>query len=234
MPSGILTDVIVTAFGGVIGCCLGSRISQEWKQYLNNLLGIAALVMGIVLIMRVHTLSVAILSLLLGACIGQFLQLEHHVNQGANLVIAQIMAGAKANEAQLLQISAALVLFCFGGTGWYGALNEGLTGDGTILVTKAILDGITGCIFAALLGRIIPCLCVAQLGVYMTLFFVSSFVSPFITPEMIADFSATGGIITLIAGLRLSGIKKDIHVLNLLPSLIIAFLVSSLWTQWIG
>ena len=56
----------------------------------------------------------------------------------------------------------------------------------------------------------------------------------FITPDIIADFSATGGIITLCAGLSLAGIKKDMKVLNLLPALILIFLISSAWTALMG
>ena len=50
--------------------------------------------------------------------------------------------------------------------------------------------GVTACIFAALLGKIIPCLALPQLGVYLVLFFASGLVSPFITDTIIADFSA--------------------------------------------
>ena len=51
---------------------------------------------------------------------------------------------------------------------------------------------------------------------------------------MTADFSAMGGIITLTAGLRLSRIKTDIKVLNLLPGLLLSFLISALWTALVG
>lgn len=235
MPVGIITDVSVTVAGGLLGCLLGSKLGGRWKTMLNNMLGIAAIVMGIVLILRVKNLSAAILALLLGACVGEAVQLEKRVNAAASAVMGKLLGGSgHADAAVLAQVSAALVLFCFGGTGWYGALNEGLTGDGSILVTKAILDGVTACIFAALLGKIIPCLCAPQLCVYLILFFSAGVVGPYITDVMIADFSAVGGIITLTAGFRLSGIKRDIQVLNLLPGLILAFFVSAAWTALAG
>ena len=234
MPVGILTDVAASLGGGILGCILGSRLSERWKSMLNNLLGVAALVMGIILIIRVHTLSAAILSLILGAIVGELLCLEDRVNKAASVVTKKIAGGADADAQYLTVVSAALVLFCFGGTGWYGALNEGLTGDGSILVTKAILDSVSACIFAAILGKIILCLCLPQLCVYLILFAISGLVSPYITPVMIADFSAVGGMITLVAGLRLTKIKTDIKVLNLLPGLILAFVISGLWTRLIG
>ena len=44
MPVGILTDVIITLTGGIIGCLLGSRLPDVWKKTLNDTLGIAAIV----------------------------------------------------------------------------------------------------------------------------------------------------------------------------------------------
>ena len=234
MPIGIMTDVSSVVLGGILGCILGSRLSDRWKSLLNNMLGMAALVMGIVLILRVHNLSAAVLSMIVGALAGEALQLEQNVDKLVTKVTKKLMSGANVDETYLIQVTTVVVLFCFSGTGWYGSLYEGMTHDGSILVTKAILDGITACIFGALLGKIIPCLGVPQLCVFMLLFFVSGVVSPYITPGMIADFSAMGGIITLTAGLRLSRIKTDIKVLNLLPALPLAFVISALWTALVG
>ncbi len=230
MPTGILTDVSSVVLGGVLGCLLGARLSDRWKSLLNNMLGMAAIVMGIVLILRVNTLSVAVLAMIVGALVGEALQLEQRVNTLVSVLTKKLMSGANVDETYLMQVTTVVVLFCFSGTGWYGSLYEGMTGDGSILVTKAILDGITACIFGALLGKIIPCLGVPQLCVFMALFLISGVVSPYITKEMTADFSAMGGIVTLTAGLRLSRIKTDIKVLNLLPGLPLAFVISALWT----
>lgn len=229
MPVGIITDVTVTLCGGLLGCAVSSRLSNRWKHMLNDMLGIAAIVMGIILILRVKNLSAVVLALLLGACAGELIHLEDRIDQAATAVTAKLMGGG-ANAAYLAQVSAALILFCFGGTGWYGALNEGLTGDGSVLITKAILDCVTACIFAALLGKIIPCLCIPQLCVYLSLFCIAHMVQEVITDVMIADFSAVGGIVTLVAGLRLCKIKEDIKGLNLLPGLIVVFFASATWT----
>lgn len=219
--------------GGLIGCLIGSRLPDKWKKLLNNILGLSAITMGIVLILRVSTLSAVILSLILGGLIGELLGLEKRIN---NLVvgITEKLMGGKADEAYLMQIATVMVLFCFSGTGWYGALYEGMTGDGSILITKAILDGVTACIFAALLGKLVPLLSIPQLIIMLALFFLSGLVSPLISKSMIADFSALGGIITLAAGLRMTKIKTDISILNLLPALPLSFLISALWTALVG
>ena len=233
MPIGITVNVCATLCGSIIGVLLGKRLSEDLKHALNNILGIAAISMGIVLIMRQHTLSAVVLAVVLGCIMGELIQLESKINKGVSAVVGKLMQGTNADEAFLIQVSAVVVLFCCGGTGWYGALNEGLTGDGSILITKAILDSVTAVIFGSLLGKIVPVLCIPQAIVYTCLFLVSGLIQPFITPDIIADFSAAGGIITFCAGLRLTGIKRDIKVLNLLPALILVFFVSSAWTALI-
>ena len=229
MPIGIITNVGAVLVGGVLGCLIGNRVSEQWKTTLTGFFGLAALTMGVVLILRVKNLSPVILALIVGGILGEALQLEQRVNGLVVKATHRLMAGTKADEAYLMQVATVIVLFCFSGTGWYGALYEGMTGDGSILITKAILDGVTACIFGALLGRIVPWLAAPQLFIMLALFFLSSLVSPYITPAMNADFSAMGGIITLAAGLRMTRIKTDIRVINLLPSLPLVFIFSALW-----
>ena len=233
VPVGILTDVSVTFAGGLVGCLISSRLQDNWKKMLNNMLGIAAVFMGITLMLRAKNLSAVVLALLLGASMGELIQLEDRINKAATVLTAKLIS-SNADADYLARVSAALILFSFSGSGWYGSLNEGLTGDSSILITKSILDCIAACIFAAIIGKIIPCLCVPQLMVFITLFFISRFVQPYITDIMIDDFSALGGIITFVAGLRLCKIKEDIKGLNLLPGLIIVFFVSAAWTAMLG
>ena len=49
----------------------------------------------------------------------------------------------------------AVALFCCSGFGWYSTLTEGITGDPSLLMSKAVLDFFTTMIFAASLGKAI-------------------------------------------------------------------------------
>lgn len=230
MPIGIIVNVCATFVGSILGILLGKRLPDELKNAMNNILGVAAISMGIVLIMRQNTLSAVVLAVVLSCILGEILQLENRINNGVFWVVSKFMRGTSVDESFLIQVSAVVVLFCCGGTGWYGALNEGLTGDGSILITKSILDFTTALIFGSILGKIVPVMCFPQAIVYTVLFLISGLIQPFITPEMISDFSAAGGIITFCAGLRLTGIKRDIKVLNLLPALVLVLFISAGWT----
>ena len=143
MPIGITTDVLITCLGAVLGVVLGTRLPDSLKKALNNTLGIAAIAMGIVLILKVKNLSAVVLTLVIGSILGELVMLDDRIRKLVTGVVHKLMNGAAADEQFLAQVSAVVILFCCGGTGWYGALNEGLTGDGSILITKSILDFVT-------------------------------------------------------------------------------------------
>jgi len=125
------------------------------------------------------------------------------------------------------------VLFCVSGSGVFGALNEGMTGDATLLIVKAILDFFTSAIFAASLGLSVAILAVPQLAVQAALFFGASLLLPWTTPEMIADFSASGGLVLLATGLRICEIRQ-FAVANLIPSMFLVMPLSALWGRMLG
>lgn len=234
MPIGITTDVLATLFGAILGLFIGKRLPESMKHTLNTILGLSAITMGLVLIQRQNALSAVVLAVILGGVVGEVMGLDGHIRRGVTALLRRVMGGEGVDDAFLTQVSAVVVLLCCGGTGWYGALNEGFTGDGSILITKSILDLVTAMIFAAQLGKIVPILCIPQALVYAALYLASGAIQPLISPEMLGDFSAVGGLMTFCAGLSLTGMKKDLKLLNLLPGLIFVFFVSAGWMALMG
>ena len=71
MPIGVITNVGAVLVGGVLGCLIGNRVSEQWKTTLTGFFGLAALTMGVVLILRVKNLSPVILALIVGGIVGR-------------------------------------------------------------------------------------------------------------------------------------------------------------------
>lgn len=57
---------------------------------------------------------------------------------------------------------------------------------------------------------------------------------PLVSQEMIADFSAVGGIVELATGMRIAGVKRDTKTINLIPAMLLVFPISALWTFLFG
>ena len=112
-------------------------------------------------------------------------------------------------------------------------MQEGISGDATILITKSILDLFTAIIFATELGLSVMLIAIPQIAIQSSLFFGAILLLPLITPAMQADFSACGGIVMLATGLRICGIKI-FPIVNMLPALILVMPFSALWAHFSG
>ncbi len=228
MPVGVLTDNLMVALGGLLGGILSSRISDKLKENLNQAFGFAALSIGITLVVKVNTLGPVVLSLILGVLIGATLNLEEHVQGFFAKLNERLLKKAKPGEAYMSLFTTLLVLCCCSGTGIFGSMNEALTGDSTIILCKAILDFFTVMIFATILGKFTAIIALPQMVILLTLFFCAKLIMPGMSEELIRDFSAVGGIIELIIGLRILRLS-NLHAIDALPSLILIFPVFYLW-----
>lgn len=136
-----------------------------------------------------------------------------------------------SQEEFLEKFIALLVLFCVSGTGIFGAIKEGMTGDPSILYIKSILDFFTAMIFAASLGYAIAAIAVPLIIVQGILILLATVIMPLTTANMMADFSATGGLLLFATGFRICGIK-NFPVANMLPALLLAMPMSYFW-EWL-
>ena len=98
MPIGITTDVLITCLGAVLGVVLGTRLPDSLKKALNNTLGIAAIAMGIVLILKVKNLSAVVLTLVIGSILGELVMLDDRIRKLVTGVVHKLMNGAAAAD----------------------------------------------------------------------------------------------------------------------------------------
>jgi len=192
--------------------------------------------MGIASIVKLTYLPAVVFAVIIGTAIGELIHLEWGITAAAQKVQAPISKmfsgkGTGLSQEEFMQrLVSIVVLFCASGTGIFGALQAGMTGDHTILFSKSILDFFTAGIFAASLGFITCTVCVPQFIVLLTLFLSASFIMPMTTKEMLNDFTACGGILMLATGLRISGIKS-FPIANMLPAMVLVMPFSYFWSH---
>ncbi|MCC8107979.1 MAG: DUF554 domain-containing protein [Planctomycetes bacterium] len=133
---------------------------------------------------------------------------------------------ARARNLEFFAI--AVILFCTGPTGIFGAMQATVTGDNTLLFSKTVLDIFTAFVFAANAGIIIALLAAPMFLAYLILALFSGSIAPLLTPEMIADFSGCGGLLILATGFRMAEIKM-FRVTDMLPALVLVMPISYLW-----
>ncbi len=234
MPIGILIDALAVAVGGAAGGLLKNVVSGEAKERLNMVFGACSIAMGIGSVLLMVHMPAVIFAVILGTMLGLALRLGERItaaargmrNGLARLTCSAHGASSEADHTAMLVTS--IVLFCASGTGIYGALISGMTGDHNILITKAILDFFTAAIFACTLGGVVSAISIPQCLIFLALFACARWIYPLTTPDMIGDFKACGGIIMLCTGFRMAGIKP-FPIADMLPSMILVMPFSWLW-----
>jgi len=238
MPVGVLVNAFSVLVGGLLGAAFGRHLPHRIHTTLPLVFGLSALGLGVVSLLKVRSMPAVVLALILGTVIGELMRLETRISAGAGKLqkpMGRLFSHPHGlDEAEYLQqLVVVLVLFCASGSGIFGSLTEGMTGDATILLTKSVLDLFTAMIFAASLGPVVAAVCLPQLFIFLLLFFSATFLMPLTTPDMLMDFSACGGLLLMATGFRIAGIRF-FPIANMLPALVMVMPVSWLWHWLVG
>lgn len=231
MPIGILVNVSSLVLGGLVGGLVGHRIPEDIKQKLNWVFGVCAMVMGISSVILMKNMPAVIFSVIVGTIVGLWIRLGQAIDAGTGKVLRRFLPEADESKAALMVT--AVVLFCASGTGIYGSLDSGMTGNHTILLSKAILDFFTGMIFACQLGTTVSLIAIPQAVVMLSLFCLARVIVPLTTPVMVDDFKACGGFLLLATSFRMMQLRM-FPIADMIPAMVIVMPVSYAWTNWIA
>lgn len=237
MPTGILINSCAILIGGLLGAVAGKKIPEHIRASLPLAFGACSMLMGITNVVKMATMPAVVLSIIIGTIIGELFRLEYRFQQLGSYFgprVAKLfhsdMSGE--NEQVLTDFVSALVLFCASGTGIFGALQSGLNGDHTLLITKAILDFFTAAVFAVTVGYLTAFICIPQLVIMLVLFASAKLLMPFISETMLMDFMCCGGVLVFVTGFRIAKIR-NFPIGSMIPAMILVMPLSALWNTWI-
>lgn len=238
MPVGILVNALSIVAGGLIGLFVEDRLDLDFKENMNMIFGVCAMGMGISSVMLMRNMPAVIFSVVIGTAIGLMIHLGDKIQKGAGMmqnVASKIVTNKNTSiseEEFMTTLVTVIVLFCASGTGIYGSIVSGMTGDHSILIAKSVLDLFTAMIFACMLGGVVSLIAIPQLIIFLALFFCAGLIYPMTTPEMIDDFKAAGGFIMLATAFRMMKVKM-FPTADMIPAMVLVFPVSWIWSTWI-
>ena len=239
-PSGVfkmigpIVNSAAIIIGGAAGALFGKRIPERLKERLPLVFGCVSMGLGITMIVKVQNIPAVVLSLLLGTVIGELMKWEEGIHflagrtKGLVEKIAHPPAEEISHEEFMESFVSLIILFCVSGTGIFGAMTEGMTGDASLLLVKSFLDLPTAMIFAVTLGFSLTFIAIPQFLIQGLLYFGAVYLLPLTNEGMLADFSAVGGLIMLATGFKICRIVS-FPTAGMLPSLILIMPVSALW-----
>lgn len=238
MPIGILVNSCAILIGGLLGAAVGSKIPEHIRASLPLAFGCCSMLMGITNIVKMKTMPAVVLAIIIGTIIGEIFRLELRFQQLGSYFgprVAKLFHADMSgdNEAVLIDFVSALVLFCASGTGIFGALQSGLNGDHTLLITKAILDFFTAAVFAVTVGYLTAFICLPQLAIMLLLFASAKLLMPVISDTMLMDFMCCGGVLVFVTGFRITKIR-NFPIGSMIPAMILVMPISALWNSFIA
>lgn len=224
---GTLVNAACIAIGAIVGRLL-QNIPEKVKETVMSGIGLAVAVMGLQMTFKSEQYLIVILSIVIGAVIGEWIDIEKHLNALGKWIESKMKQTEGTSISQ--GFVTATLIFCIGAMSILGALDSGIRNDHTVLITKAIIDGFTAIILSSTLGigvlfSAIPIILyegvIALLATQIDQWIPSGLMDMFI-----AEMTATGGLMIAVIGLNIMGLTK-IRAANLLPGiLVVGILVS--------
>jgi len=241
---GTLINVFAIVLGSAIGVLLGNRLPEKMSRTLTDAMGLIVLVIGALNLAELNdeaftdaagifpTILVVLAALILGGVTGSLLKIEERLEQFG--IWLQAKTKGKGDKDLFIQgfVNAAL-LFTIGPMAILGALQDGLGQGFDILALKSTLDGFTSVAFSATMGWGVAFSAI-PVGLWQgVLTILSASVGDVLSQAAVASITATGGILLLGTGLRVTQIRM-VSVADLLPALVFAPVITLVLAATLG
>ena len=233
---GTIINTLAIVAGGAGGALFGKFLKEDVQDTLTKCCGVSTVFIAITGALE-QMLSVengkivssgamlVILSLTIGAVIGELVNLEGAFERFGEW-LKQKTGNAKDRKFVEAFVTASLTV-CIGAMAIVGSIQDGITGDYSILATKAVLDFIIIMVMSCSLGRgaVFSAIPVAVLQGSITA--LAGLVRPLMTDAALANLSMVGNVLIFCVGINLVWGKK-VRVANLLPAIVIAVIAAFL------
>ncbi len=220
---GTILNVFTVLVGGIIGTLLGNRFPTRLQETIFAALGLFTLAIALDSALLTQNALIVLASLLIGALIGEGLQIESRLESFGRWLQQTLGRGRSGADSALFVeafVTASLV-FCVGPLTILGSIEDGLLGDYTKLAVKALMDGFAAMAFATTLGPGVIASVIVIFFFQGGISLLASLGANFFTEPMIIELSATGGVVLMAIALRLLDLKQ-IRAANLLPAIFVA------------
>lgn len=228
---GVIANTLSVLLGSSIGLVARKVIPPTWNDIILKGMGLISFYIGITGMMNGKYTLVLVISLVLGAMLGEGIDIDGRFNRFAERLQARFSKeGEKSTFAEGLITSS--LIFCVGAMTIVGPMDAALRGNNDLLFTKTVMDGFSSIVISASLGAGVifsaAVILIVQGGIYL----LASAVAPVLTAEVIAEMTCAGSLLILGLGLNLVGATK-LKVMNYLPAIFLPIAILPLY-QWIA
>lgn len=233
---GTIVNTAAVVLGGGLGLLLKNGIAKKFETILMQALGLATVFIGAGGVLKymlvVEDGNIAtrgtmllIFSLVIGCILGQLLDIE---SQMEKLGVRLKAAVRIKNDNRFVEgfVNTSLII-CVGAMAIVGAMEDGLSGDSSTLIAKAVLDFALVVILASTYG-VGAMFSAIPIFVYQgAITVIAAMFGAVISDVLIGELSFVGSALIFCVGVNLVR-EKTFRVANMLPALLIPIVVE-LW-----
>ena len=225
---GTLANCVAIIIGALLGVFCKRGLPEKWQETMMSSIALCILIIGVQMALKTQNIIIVIFSLVLGAIVGEILDIEAAMNRLGQYLGNKLSQGdGSAAAAIAAGFVNASILFCSGAMAILGSIQDGLAADHTTLFAKASLDGVISLILSANLG-IGVILSALSVGIYQgSITLLAGVVGPLVTEAMLTEITASGGIMIMAIGCNMLKISS-IRIGNLLPGMLFAAVITAL------
>ena len=217
---GVLINVITVIVGSLVGLLFKKGIPERVSNAAMIGLGVCTVYIGISGSLCGENVLILIVAVVLGAVSGTLLNIDGAINRLAESVESKFKKEGKQPSVAEGLVSSTL-LFCVGSMTVTGSIQAGLTGDNSVLITKAALDLVSSMMLASSLGIGVLLSAGTVFLIQGGLVLLAGVISPFMTAGAINEMTCAGSLLIIMIGTNLMGITK-IKVADYLPAILFA------------
>jgi len=219
---GTLVNGVLIIIGSLLGLIF-TKIPEAFKETVMHGVALTVILIGLQMALKTEAIIVVLISLLVGAILGELIQVEKGLNRLGGWIAGKFPTKNKENTLSQGFVTASLI-FIIGAMSIVGALDSGLRGNHEILITKGVIDGFTALVLTTTLGigvllSVIPVF-LYQGVIALLATQIENWVSESFLNGLILELTSVGGILIVAIGLNLLKIVH-IRIGNLLPSIIV-------------
>ena len=239
--SGTWINIATVVVGTAGGLGLRSRLSPNLQNIVVQGVGLLTLWLGMQMAGSLSDVQagpiagpiLGLLAIAIGGICGELLQIEARLNAIGDWLKHRFRGRGRFTEGFV----AASLLFCVGPLTLVGSLNNGLTGDDTLLALKAAMDGISAIALTASYG-IGAGFSIATIATYQGGLSLAAGALTTVLPEPATDprillATGVGGLSILGLGLNLLEVSR-IRVASFLPAIALAPFIYAIAARVLG
>jgi Uncharacterized membrane protein, possible Na+ channel or pump len=225
---GTIVNALAVICGGSIGLLLKKGFPEKLNKTIMKGLGLCVLYIGITGMLEGINTLIIIISIVIGASIGELLDLDKRLSDMAKKIEEKVGSKKNIEKKEQSTIAEGLVtstlLFCVGAMAIVGSLQSGLGQGHDTIYTKAILDFVAAILFASTLGIGVLFSAILVFLYQGSITLLANFIAPFLSDVVVSEMTCVGSL--LIAGLAFNMLEMTkIKVMNYVPAIFMPILI---------